>query len=173
MPLTTYVSIKDIPPFEDYTMTGKTYRYFSGTPLYEFGYGLSFATFKYSNLTAPKNIKTNENIKVSIEVQNTGKVDGDEVVQLYIKSLDAKVPVPIHALQGFKRVFLKAGEKKTVEFELKPEQLSVIDNDNRRIIEPGRVQVFIGGCQPSKKAVAAGKVIKAEFSVAGRVNVIE
>lgn len=173
MPLTTYISAKDIPPFEDYTMTGKTYRYFSGTPLYEFGYGLSYTTFKYSNLTTPKKIKTNENMKVTVEVQNTGKSDGDEVVQLYVKSLDAKVPVPIHSLQGFKRVFLKAGEKKTVEFELKPEQLSIINNDNRRIVAPGKMQVFAGGCQPSKKAVTAGKVIKADFSVIGNVNVIE
>jgi len=173
MPLTAYVSVKDIPPFEDYNMAGKTYRYFNGTPLYEFGYGLSYTTFKYSNLKAPKTVKTNENIKVTVEVQNTGKSDGDEVVQLYVKTLDAKVPVPIHALQGFRRVFLKAGEKNTIEFELKPEQISIIDNNNQRVVEPGKIQLYIGGCQPSKKAVSSGKVLKTEFSVIGDINVIE
>ena len=73
-------------------------------------------------------------------------MDGDEVVQLYVKILDAKVPVPKYALQGFKRIFLKAGEKKTIEFELKPEQFSIINNNNQRVVEPGRIQVFIGGC---------------------------
>jgi beta-glucosidase len=173
LPLTFYASVNDLPPFEDYNMKGRTYRYFSGTPLYEFGYGLSYTAFNYSNLKTPSIIRTTENIKITVEVENAGTMDGEEVVQLYTKILDAKVPVPIHALQGFKRIFLKIGEKKTVEFDLKPEQFSTIDNKNQRVVEPGRIQVYVGGCQPSQKAVTSGKVLKTELEVKGEIHVIE
>ena len=124
LPVTFYSSVRDLPPFEDYNMKGRTYRYFSGTPLYEFGYGLSYTTFHCSHLTSPANVKTDENIRVSVDVTNTGSLDGDEVVELYVQLPDAQVPVPRHALQGFKRLFLKAGENKTVDFVIKPEQFS-------------------------------------------------
>jgi beta-glucosidase len=173
LPLTYYESVNDLPPFEDYNMKGRTYRYFGGIPLYEFGYGLSYTTFKYSNIKAPSTVRTTENIKISVEVENTGAMDGDEVVELYVKTLDAKVPVPIHALQGFKRIFLKIGEKKTVEFDLKPEQLSIINNKNQRVVEPGRIQLYVGGRQPSQKALSLGNVLRTKFEVIGEVNVIE
>jgi beta-glucosidase len=173
LPVTFYSSVKDLPPFEDYNMKGRTYRYFNGTPLYEFGYGLSYTTFKYSNMKASSTIKTNEIVKVSAEVENTGKIDGDEVVELYVKLLDAKVPVPIHALQGFKRIFLNSGEKKIIEFELKPVQFSIIDNNNQRVVTPGRMQLYIGGSQPSQNALKLKNVLSTEVKVIGEVNVIE
>jgi beta-glucosidase len=173
MPVTSYVSVDDLPPFENYSMKGRTYRYFSGNPLYEFGYGLSYTTFKYSNLEISKTIRTNENIKVAVEVKNTGNMDGDEVVELYVKILNAKVPAPKYALQGFKRLFLKAGEKKSVEFNLKPESFSFINNNNRRVVEPGKIQLFVGGCQPSQKAISSGNVVKAAFEIIGNANIIE
>jgi beta-glucosidase len=173
LPVTFYKSVKDLPPFEDYNMKGRTYRYFSGTPLYEFGYGLSYTTFKYADFSVPKSVKTNEDVKVTAEVENTGKVEGDEVVQLYVKILDSKVPVPIHALKDFKRIHLKVGEKKTVEFILKPDQLSLINNDNKRVVEPGKFQLFIGGQQPNSGTLASGAVLKADLEVTGDVNVIE
>jgi beta-glucosidase len=154
-------------------MKGRTYRYFSGTPLYEFGYGLSYTTFKYSNIKAPATVKTTGNVRISVEVENTGAVDGDEVVELYMKTLDAQVPVPIQALQGFKRTFLKVGEKKKVEFDLKPRQFSIINNKNQRVVEPGRIQLFVGGRQPSQKAISSGDVLKAELKIIGDLNVIE
>jgi len=173
LPLTYYASVKDLPPFEDYNMKGRTYRYFSGTPLYEFGYGLSYTTFAYSNIHAPTTMRTTEEVKISVDVQNTGTMDGDEVIELYSKILNAQVPVPIHALQGFKRVFLKSGEKKTVEFTLKPEQFSCINDKNQRVIEPGRIQVFVGGRQPSQNALNSGEVFKTEIQVMGEINIIE
>ncbi len=173
LPVTFYKSVSDVPLFEDYNMKGRTYRYFSRVPLYEFGYGLSYTMFKYSNMNAPASVKTNENVKVSVEVENIGKIDGNEVVELYVKILDAKVPVPIHALKGFKRIHLKAGEKKTVEFELKPEALSLINDENKRVVEPGKFQLYIGGRQPSPKALGTGEVLKAELVVTGDINIIE
>jgi beta-glucosidase len=112
-------------------------------------------------------------MKISVEVENTGTMNGDEVIELYTKILDAKVPVPIHALQGFKRIFLKTGEKKTIEFDLKPEQFSLINNKNQRVVEPGTIQLYIGGCQPSQKALSSGAVLKTNLKVIGDVNVIE
>jgi beta-glucosidase len=173
LPVTFYSSVKDLPPFEDYNMKGRTYRYFSGTPLYEFGYGLSYTIFKYSNVKSPATVKSTEHTRVSVEVENTGAMDGDEVVELYAKILDAKVPVPAHALQGFKRIFLRSGEKKTVEFDLKPEQFSVINNQNQRVVEPGRIQLYVGGCQPSQQALTSGHVLKAELRIVGDANIIE
>jgi beta-glucosidase len=173
LPVTFYASVNDLPPFEDYSMKGRTYRYFNGTPLYEFGYGLSYTDFKYSDLRVPKKVKTNENIKVTVGVMNIGTMDGDEVIELYVKILDAKVPVPNYALQGFKRIFLNIGEKKSVEFELKPEQLSVINDQNQRVVEPGKIQLYVGGRQPSQKALSSGNVLKTELEVSGEVNLIE
>jgi len=173
LPVTFYASVNDLPPFEDYNMKGRTYRYFKGTPLYEFGYGMSYSTFKYSQMKVPSTVGTSENLKVSVDVENTGKIDGDEVVQLYVSILDAKVPVPIHALQGFKRIFLKSGEKKKVEFELKSEQFSQINDKNQRVVEPGKFRVYIGGCQPSKKSLKLGNVLQVELKIVGEVNVIE
>ena len=173
LPVTFYASVNDLPPFEDYNMKGRTYRYFKGNPLYEFGYGMSYTTFKYSNISAPSIVKTTENFKISAEVENTGKMDGDEVIELYVKIIDAQVPVPIRALQGFKRIFLKTGEKKTVEFELKPNQFSLINNANQRVVEPGRIQVYIGGSQPSQNILDSGNMLRTEIKVIGDVNVIE
>jgi beta-glucosidase len=173
LPVTFYSSVNDLPPFEDYNMKGRTYRYFSGIPLYEFGYGLSYTTFKYSNLSAPLTLNTTEKAKISVDVENTGVMNGEEVVELYTKILDAKVPVPIHALQGFKRLFLKVGEKKTVEFDLKPEQFSIINNMDQRVVEPGKIRFYVGGRQPSQKALSSGNVLTTELEVVGKVNVIE
>jgi beta-glucosidase len=173
LPITFYSSVNDLPPFENYNMKGRTYRYFGGTPLYEFGYGLSYTTFKYSNIKSPATVKTSEKTKISVEVENTGARDGDEVVELYAKILDANVPVSIHALQGFKRIFLRSGEKKKVEFDLKPEQFSIINNKNQCVVEPGRLQLYVGGCQPSQKALTSGNVLKAELKIIGDVHIIE
>ncbi|MGE5859335.1 MAG: glycoside hydrolase family 3 C-terminal domain-containing protein, partial [Ignavibacteria bacterium] len=155
LPVTFYKSVDQLPAFEDYSMKGRTYRYFEGEPLYPFGYGLSYTKFKYSNLVAPDSIKAGEDIKVSVEVQNIGQLEGDEVVQLYVKDPEASVPVPIHSLQGFKRVHLKPGETKIVEFILYPRQISIISIQNeeiKHIVEPGEIEIYTGGMQPNTKA---------------------
>ncbi|MGD0365151.1 MAG: glycoside hydrolase family 3 C-terminal domain-containing protein, partial [Bryobacteraceae bacterium] len=113
LPVTFYKSEDQLPPFDDYSMKGRTYRYFEGEPLYPFGYGLSYTTFSYRNLQAPDEARTGNPVKVSVEVQNSGKRDGEEVVQLYIKH-----PGVVRELQGFERVALRAGEKKTVNFTI-------------------------------------------------------
>jgi beta-glucosidase len=149
LPVTFYQSAAQLPPFEDYRMRGRTYRYFTGEPLYPFGFGLSYTTFTYDSLElSAQKIKTGESLQVSATVQNTGDLSGDEVVQLYITNLKSSYPVPIRSLGGIKRVFLKPGEGQSVSFTISPEQLSVIDDKGRRIVEPGEFLISIGGKQP-------------------------
>lgn len=148
LPVTYYKSIDQIPAFENYDMAGKTYRFFSKDPLYPFGYGLSYTTFTYSNLSVPEKAVNGERIKIKVKVTNSGKVTGDEVVELYITDEKASTPRPIRQLEGFMRITLKPGESKEVEFELEPRQFSMINNRNKRVIEPGYFTIYVGGKQP-------------------------
>jgi beta-glucosidase len=167
LPVTFYRSVNDIPPFEDYDMEGKTYRYFRGKPLYEFGFGLSYTTFEYSNLVLPESITAGETLLVSVTVTNTGAMDGDEVVQLYVSHPDAKIPAAIRSLQGFRRVHLKAGASRTVELILHPEQLAVFGDDMRVQVQPGRVLLSVGGKQPDAIALAKKQVVQADVKITG------
>jgi beta-glucosidase len=129
-------------------MTGKTYRYFLKEPLYPFGYGLSYTTFSYSDLSLPEKAVAGEKISVKVKVTNTGKVEGDEVVQLYLTDEKATTPRPVRQLEGFSRISLKPGESKIVEFSLEPRQFSIINKKNKRVIEPGYFSITVGGKQP-------------------------
>jgi beta-glucosidase len=148
LPVTYYKSVEQLPAFDNYDMQGRTYRYFTAEPLYPFGYGLSYTTFKYSNLNIAGKAKASEPVKVSVNVQNTGKMAGDEVVQLYLKDEKASTPRPIHQLEGFKRISLNPGETKTVEFELKPEQFSIVGKEDKPVTESGWFTIWVGGGQP-------------------------
>lgn len=149
MPLTTYRSDKDLPPFEDYSMSNRTYRYFQGEPRYPFGYGLSYTSFSYRNLTCESQVQTGNSLKVSVWVKNTGKRDGDEVVQLYVSHPQNKnVRIPLCALKGFMRIHLKVGEERKVDFTLCPEDLALTDVLGNWIERSGTVKIFVGGGQP-------------------------
>ncbi len=151
LPVTFYKSVSDLPEFTDYKMENRTYRYFKGEPLYPFGYGLSYTTFRYSNFKTGKTYNSGDTIKVSVDVKNSGKIAGDEVVQLYISNLISSVPVPIRALKAFKRIHLLPGEVKTVSFSIAPEAFSVIDEQNKRVVKPGLFEFTVGGGQPKAK----------------------
>ena len=148
LPVTFYKSVNDLPPFTDYNMQNRTYRYFKGEPLFPFGYGLSYTTFKYSNFKTKKTYAVGDTINVTVEVKNTGKISGDEVVELYLSDLSSSVPVPIRALKGFKRISLLPGEAKVVSFSLAPDSFSVIDEQNKRVVKPGLFELTVGGSQP-------------------------
>jgi beta-glucosidase len=141
LPVTFYKSVDQLPPFTDYSMQGRTYRYFKGEPLYPFGYGLSYTKFVYSNLRS----KIGDSVKVSVDVTNAGDKEGDEVVQLYLTDVAASAPVPIRALVGFDRISLRPREKRTVTFTITPRQMSLIDNRGKRVIEPGEFMISAGG----------------------------
>jgi beta-glucosidase len=153
LPVTFYKSVNDLPSFEDYNMKNRTYRYFNGEPLFPFGFGLSYTTFSYKKLKVNETVNNGDSVKVAVNVKNTGKVAGDEVVELYLSDLTADVPVPIHALKGFTRIHLNPGETKSVVLTLSPDAFSIIDTDNLRKVKPGKFQVFVGGHQPDPKAV--------------------
>jgi beta-glucosidase len=172
LPVTFYKSTDQLPSFTDYSMNNRTYRYFSGEPLYGFGYGLSYTTFAYSNLVVPASVATGKSITVSVDVKNTGKLDGDEVVELYVKH-GAAVKTPLQALEGFERIHLKAGEKKTVKFTLSPRQLSIVDDKGNRTQLAEKIQLFVGGQQPTAAALNDKKVISKTVSAKGPKVVVE
>jgi beta-glucosidase len=148
LPVTFYKSVSDLPPFEEYRMTGHTYRYFGGKPLYPFGYGLSYTTFSYNNLKVGNEYSQSDTVRMSVNVKNTGAIAGDEVSQLYLTSLDAKVSVPIRSLVAFKRIHLLPGEEKIVSFTISPEAFTIIDDNGEKVFQPGRYDIFAGGGQP-------------------------
>ena len=149
LPVTFVKSLDQVPPFEDYCMEGRTYRFLREEPLYRFGYGLSYTKFEYSNLRLGKDrIGPNESLSVTVEVENVGTAAGDEVVQMYVRDVESSVPVPIHHLEGIQRLDLKPGEKREVSFTLHSEQLVVYGDDGKSFVEPGEFVVSVGGCQP-------------------------
>jgi beta-glucosidase len=149
LPVTFYTGVDQLPPFEDYAMKGRTYRYFEGKPLYPFGYGLSYTTFSYSGLTLPKSaIKAGDPLTAEVTITNAGKREGDEVAQLYL-SFPHVAGAPLRALRGIKRVHLKAGESQTVQFDLRDRDLSMVTEAGEAIIAEGKYSVSIGGGQPA------------------------
>jgi beta-glucosidase len=148
LPVTFYKSVAQLPPFGSYSMAGRTYRYFTETPLYSFGYGLSFSSFNYSDARASQpQVTADGTVTVSVRVTNAGSAAGDEVVQLYLARPGVE-GAPIRALTGFQRIHLDAAASKTVEFALHDRDLSVVDEAGIRRIVPGVVDVWIGGGQP-------------------------
>ena len=158
LPVTFYTGVDQLPPFGEYAMNNRTYRYFKGTPLYPFGYGLSYTTFSYSGLTLPKSpIKAGDPLVVDVTVKNTGNREGDEVAQLYL-SFPNVAGAPLRALRAFKRVHLKPGESQKVRFELKERDLSMVSEAGEPLIAEGQYSISIGGGQPDTGApTIAGK----------------
>ncbi|WP_299017298.1 glycoside hydrolase family 3 protein [uncultured Polaribacter sp.] len=150
LPVTFYKSLKDLPDFQSYTMENRTYKYFKGDPLFQFGHGLSYTTFKYSNLVLDDKITKETPIALSVKVTNTGKMDGDEVVQLYISHVASKNESPIRSLVGFKRIHLKVGETKKVTFTISPKQYAQLDSSGNTVYNAGEIRVSVGGKQPTK-----------------------
>ena len=154
LPVTFYTGVDQLPPFEDYSMNTRTYRYFKGKPLYPFGYGLSYTQFSYSGLTLPQDaIKAGEPLTVKATVTNTGQRAGDEVAQLYVSFPDIS-GAPLHALRGFRRVHLEPGESKEIRFELQQRDLSMVTEQGHIIVAAGGYSVHVGGGQPNTGAAS-------------------
>jgi beta-glucosidase len=152
LPVTFYRSTSDLPAFDDYGMKNRTYRYFTGQPLYSFGFGLSYTAFTYRNLQiVPAKVKPGDPASIQVEVENTGQHLGDEVVQLYLKDVEASLPLPLLQLQGFARIRLAPGEKQIVRFTLTAEQMSFADENGKWVLEPGEFKVWVGGQQPNQR----------------------
>ena len=164
LPVTFYTGVEQLPPFRNYAMKGRTYRYFGGSPLYPFGYGLSYTQFRYSALRMPKRIRPGQAMTLTADVENVGARAGEEVVQLYlrpspnaaVRDIAAGQPMPRLVLAGFLRVPLGARERRTVTFTLSPEQLLLVDAQGGRSLQPGAWQVYVGGSQPDLDAKHPG-----------------
>jgi beta-glucosidase len=169
LPVTFYKDVHQLPHFEDYSMRGRTYRYFQGEPLWPFGYGLSYTTFSYTNLTLPQAaINAGDSLSASVTMTNTGKVAGDEVVQLYLKFPD--VPgAPIRALRGFQRIHLEPGASQKMDFRLNPRDLSMVTEAGDIIVAQGKYSISIGGGQPGTGAPS----VSGNFEVNGQISLPE
>lgn len=165
LPVTFYKSASDLPSFEDYTLTKQTYRYFKGDVLYPFGYGLSYTTFQYSDAKLNMEYKSGEDVKFTVNVQNTGNLAGDEVVQVYVSDKNRKGAGPIRALQAFKRIHLNAGESKTVELVVKADAFTFINDNGERIAAPGNYEVSVGGGQPGVKIKTSSNTLQSQVRI--------
>lgn len=156
LPVTFYKSLRQLPGFEDYAMKDRTYRYFTGQPLFPYGYGLSYAKFRYRNLHVPAEVKNGQGITVTVDVENTSAMSGDEVSELYLRPApDARSreiapgqPMPRIELAGFARGNFAPHEKRTISFTVTPEQLHLVNVDGKRTLQPGEWRVYVGGRQP-------------------------
>ncbi len=166
LPLTFYSSLSQVPPFEEYSMRGRTYRYFADKPLYGFGFGLSYTSFAYDNpKITPLKVKSGDSVTVEGDVKNTGATAGDEVVELYLTQPKA-FETPLRVLAGFERVRLGPGESAHVSLTIDPRSLGQVDRKGNRVIVPGEYTVSLGGAQPQEAAsVQTGK-----FNVAGKTE---
>ncbi len=163
LPVTFYKDVSQLPPFEDYAMKGRTYRYFEGTPLYPFGYGLSYTDFKYSSPELPSApVTAGKPVTAGVTVTNVGQLAGDEVVQLYL-SFPAVDGAPLRALRGFKRIHLEPGASQKIMFDLKDRDLSMVSATGEPTIPAGTYKVSMGGGQPGTQA----QTVHAEFTIAG------
>jgi beta-glucosidase len=166
LPLTFYSSLNQVPPFESYSMRGRTYRYLADRPLYGFGFGLSYTSFAYSNLRIARvSVKAGDPVTVEGDVKNTGAVAGDEVVELYVTQPKA-FETPLRVLAGFRRMHLGPGESAHVSLTIDPRSLGQVDVKGNRVIVPGEYTVSLGGAQPQDAASAqTGK-----FSISGKAE---
>jgi len=146
LPITFYRSVNDLPPFEDHTMKGRTYRFFDGQPLYPFGHGLSYTTFRYDDLdTSAETLPAGESITISVDVTNTGNRAGDEVVQLYVQHIGSAVERPRQELKGYRRVKLEPGETRSVRFSLAVSALAYWDAaEDHWVVEDGPIRIRVG-----------------------------
>ncbi|HKS97321.1 MAG TPA: glycoside hydrolase family 3 C-terminal domain-containing protein, partial [Terriglobia bacterium] len=166
LPVTFYASLDQLPPFEDYSMRNRTYRYFTGQPLYEFGYGLSYSHFAYSNLKlSSDSLPAGQPLTVEVDARNTSEVPGDEVAELYFE-YPGHSDAPRRALKGFRRVHFVPGQTQHVSFTLDPRALSLVNEKGDRVVEPGRYTVFVGGRQPGE---GSGDV-SAQFQITGELR---
>jgi beta-glucosidase len=165
LPVTFYTGVSQLPPFEDYSMKARTYRYFDGTPLYPFGYGLSYTSFGYRGLKlSTKTISAGQPLVAEATVTNKGKVSGDEVVQLYL-NFPQLAGAPRKALRGFQRVHLEPGASQKVRFELQPRDLSVVTERGEPVVPEGEFTLSIGGGQPQTNASTVGQTFRIKGTV--------
>jgi beta-glucosidase len=168
LPVTFPESLSQLPPFRDYSMEGRTYRYMKATPLYPFGYGLSYAHFVFSNIkTSATTLNKDQSFEVTATITNNGKYAGEEVAQLYISDLTGQKDAPLFALKGFQRTMLSPGESKQVSFTVTPKMMAIINEKGERMVNAGKHEIYIGGAVPIPRSEVLGisKPVSVSFTV--------
>ena len=169
LPITFCKDVRQLPNFEDYSMKGRTYRYFDGEPLWPFGYGFSYTAFTYSNLKLPDTpVNAGDPLHASVTVANTGRVVGDEVLELYLQ-FPAVVGAPRRALRGFQRVHLEPGASQNVDFQLNPRDLSMVTDLGDITVAKGKYTLSIGTAQPGTGVPS----VSANFEIKGQIMLPE
>jgi beta-glucosidase len=167
LPVTFYASLDQVPPFDDYSMRNRTYRYFQGRPLYAFGFGLSYSTFEYSQLKLSQpQLKAGDGLTVTVDVRNTSGRAGDEVAELYLE-FPPTPGAPTRALRGFERVHLGPGETRHLTYTLPARDLGMVNEQGEHVVEPGEYHVFVGGAQPADAPGGA----RARLEITGEMKV--
>jgi len=157
LPITFPKSLSQLPPYEDYSMKGRTYRYMQEEPMYPFGFGLSFANFVYSDIKlASPTVKKGQSVDVEVKVTNSGNTDGDEVAQLYITNLETGIPTPLYSLKGIKRLSVKVGASEQLKFTITPEMLTLINEKGESLLQPGSYKISIAGSLPGSRSESLG-----------------
>ena len=157
LPITIPKSIDHLPEFSNYSMENRTYRFTNFEPMYPFGFGLSYSNFKYSNIKlSDNNIARNDSVTVSFDIDNIGYFDGNEIVQLYISNMGSKFRVPKYSLKGFKKIHLKANQRKRIQFILNKSMLNSIDDMGREVLENGEYKIWISGSSPQRRSIDLG-----------------
>ncbi len=167
LPATWPANINQIPDIANYTMIGRTYRYNDYDPLYPFGYGLSYTTFSYNNLTlTPLSVPSGENVTASVVVSNTGKYDGDEVVQFYMTWDTPGLPAPHIQLVGVNRLFIPAKKTVEVSIEVAPHQMALwLSDESGFVVSKGKMTLYAGGQQPHQRTSVPSNILSATFTV--------
>jgi beta-glucosidase len=176
LPITWIRSLEDIPAFTDYSMPGRTYRYSEKPPLYPFGYGLSYTEFKYTTLKLDRlEVPLGDDLGLSVEVENVGNRDGDEVVQVYVQDVEASARIPHYQLCGFQRIRLRKGERRSLFFVVTARQMALIDEAGSCVLEPGAFMVYVGGGQPDPRSLelSGRPVLSATFEVLGARRLLQ
>jgi len=162
LPVTFYTGVDQLPAFEDYSMTNRTYRYFRGKPLYPFGHGLSYTRFAYTGLKMAPSLRAGDQLGMDVTVKNSGARSGEAVAQLYL-GFPGAAGQPLRALRGVNRVALQAGESRVIHFDLNARDMSSVTVAGDRIVAPGAYRISIGEGQPDTGAA----VVEGAFTVAG------
>ena len=167
LPITIPKSLADIPPYNDYNMDNRTYKFTRYNPMYPFGFGLSYSNFVYSNLSLErKKIKMGNSIKLNFELKNDSKISGDEVFQVYIKDIDASFRTPNSSLIFFKRIHLKSGEKRKINIIINEDMMAMVNKVGEKQIESGDFKIYVGGSSPGQRSEELGKyLMEAIFTV--------